>query len=180
MQTAFAGTTVECMATALDALDVDAMGINCSLGPKEIFPLIERMSRCTAKPLIAKPNAGLPDPASGTYFITPKDFADQMKEYLGLGIMAMGGCCGTTPAFIKELAKAAVEGTKERTKPTETGCVCSSSRLVRFDRISIIGEKINPTGRKSLKQALLSHDMDFVMNLAIQQADGGADILDIK
>ena len=179
----FTGTTVECMATTLDALGVDAMGINCSLGPKEIFPLIERMSKCTSKPLIAKPNAGLPDPASGTYFITPKDFADQMKEYLNLGIMAMGGCCGTTPAFIKELSKAAQDAEKEtrkQQKPKQTGCVCSSSRLVRFDKINIIGEKINPTGRKSLKEALLSHDMDFVMNLAIQQADGGADILDIN
>ena len=177
----FTGTTVECMATTLDALGVDAMGINCSLGPKEIFPLIERMSRCTAKPLIAKPNAGLPDPATGTYFITPKDFADQMKQYIGLGIMAMGGCCGTTPAFIKELAKTKDEAeTKKQPKPKETGCVCSSSKLVRFDRINIIGEKINPTGRKSLKEALLAHDMDFIMNLAIQQADGGADILDIN
>lgn len=176
----FTGTTVECMATTLEALGVDAMGINCSLGPKEIYPLIERMAKCTTKPLIAKPNAGLPDPATGTYFITPKDFADQMKQYLGLGIMAMGGCCGTTPAFIKELSKTAEEGTKERTKPNETGCVCSSSKLVTFDRINIIGEKINPTGRKSLKEALLSQDMDFVMNLAIAQADAGADILDIN
>lgn len=176
----FTGTTVECMAATLDSLGVDAMGINCSLGPKEILPLIGRMAKCTNKPLIAKPNAGLPDPATGNYFITPKDFAEQMKSYLDLGIMAMGGCCGTTPAFIKELSKAAQEGAGERTKPEETGCVCSSSKLVTFDRINIIGEKINPTGRKSLKEALLAHDMDFVMNLAIAQADGGADILDIN
>ena len=176
----FTGTTVECMATTLDALGVDAMGINCSLGPKEIYPLIERMAKCTTKPLIAKPNAGLPDPATGTYFITPKDFASQMKDYLDLGIMAMGGCCGTTPAFIKELSKVAEQGSRQRIIPEEKGCVCSSSKLVIFDKINIIGEKINPTGRKSLKEALLSHDMDFVMNLAIAQADGGADILDIN
>jgi 5-methyltetrahydrofolate--homocysteine methyltransferase len=180
----FTGTTVECMAVTLDALGVDAMGINCSLGPKEILPLIRRMEACTSKPLIAKPNAGLPDPATGMYFITPEEFAGQMEGYLDLGISAMGGCCGTTPAFIRKLAEVASKKKEtdepETAKTIDKGCICSSSRLVCFDRVNIIGEKINPTGRKKFKQALLSHDMDAVMELAIAQADGGADVLDIN
>lgn len=177
----FTGTTVSSMAITLQGLGVDAVGINCSLGPQEILPLIRDMRQWTDLPLIAKPNAGLPDPATGAYFITPQEFAEQMKPFLSMGVRAVGGCCGTSPAFIKALAETAVQTAVEENAPTHRrNGVCSSSVTAEYGRTHLIGERINPTGKKRLKQALLDHDMDYIMKLAIEQADAGADILDIN
>ena len=177
----FTGTTVPCMAVTLGGLGVDALGINCSLGPDEILPMIGEMRQWTDLPLIAKPNAGLPDPATGMYFITPEEFADSMKPFVEMGVHAVGGCCGTSPAFIKALA-----GMASHTAAAQTGVrkrrngVCSSSQMAEYGNVRLIGERINPTGKKRLKQALQEHDMDYIMKLAIEQADAGADILDIN
>ena len=175
----FTGTTVACMAVTLQGLGADAIGINCSLGPKEILPLIKEMRQWTDLPLIAKPNAGLPDPATGSYFITPDEFATEMEPFFELGVQAAGGCCGTSPAFIKALsAKASIYNNKS--VKTRRNGICSSSSMAEYGSTHLIGERINPTGKKKLKQALLEHDMDYIMKLAIQQADAGADILDIN
>ena len=175
----FTGTTVACMAVTLQGLGADAIGINCSLGPKEILPLIKEMRQWTNLPLIAKPNAGLPDPATGSYFITPDEFATEMEPFFELGVQAAGGCCGTSPAFIKALsAKASIYNNKS--VKTRRNGICSSSSMAEYGSTHLIGERINPTGKKKLKQALLEHDMDYIMKLAIQQADAGADILDIN
>lgn len=96
----FTGTTVSSMACVLDGLDIDAMGINCSLGPDEIFPLIQEMKQWTNKPIIVKPNAGLPDPATGLYSMNAKTFQEKMEPFKTLGVQMIGGCCGTTPDFI--------------------------------------------------------------------------------
>jgi len=176
----FTGTTVSSIALTLDALGVDAMGINCSLGPKEILPLIKEMREWTDRPLIVKPNAGLPDPATGSYFITPDEFAEEMLPFADLGIFAAGGCCGTTPAFIKKLATSLTSLTSH-TKPHELhNGVCSASRTAEYGKLNIIGERINPTGKKKVQQAILSHDMNYLMNLAISQAEAGASVLDIN
>ena len=176
----FTGTTVPCMAVTLQGLGADAIGINCSLGPEEIFPLIKEMRQWTDLPLIAKPNAGLPDPATGSYFITPDEFAAAMEPFLELGVHAAGGCCGTSPAFIRALsAKAAGSGIAKKPVARRNG-VCSSSAMAEYGSTHLIGERINPTGKKMLRQALLDHDMDYIMKIAIQQADAGADILDIN
>lgn len=176
----FTGTTVPCMAVTLQGLGADAIGINCSLGPEEIFPLMREMRQWTDLPLIAKPNAGLPDPATGSYFITPDEFAAAMEPFLELGVHAAGGCCGTSPAFIRALsAKAAGSGIEKKPVARRNG-VCSSSAMAEYGSTHLIGERINPTGKKMLRQALLDHDMDYIMKIAIQQADAGADILDIN
>ena len=176
----FTGTTVACMAVTLQGLGADAIGINCSLGPKEILPLIKEMRQWTDLPLIAKPNAGLPDPATGSYFITPDEFAAAMEPFIELGVHAAGGCCGTSPAFIRALsAKAAGSGIEKKPGSRRNG-VCSSSTMAEYGSTHLIGERINPTGKKKLRQALLDHDMDYIMKIAIQQADAGADILDIN
>ena len=175
----FTGTTVSCMAVTLQGLGADAIGINCSLGPKEILPLIKEMRLWTDLPLIAKPNAGLPDPATGSYFITPEQFAAEMKPFFELGVHAAGGCCGTSPAFIKALSEKASHYCSKSVQTRRNG-ICSSSSMAEYGRTHLIGERINPTGKKHLKQALLEHDMDYIMKLAIQQADAGADILDIN
>ncbi len=183
----FTGTLVSSMAAALDGLGVDAMGINCSLGPNEILPMIREMKRWTDKPLIVKPNAGLPDPATGAYEMGAEEFARQMRPFLKLGVSMAGGCCGTTPAFIAALA--ALAGAEDadgpagpdvmKDSPRPRG-VCSAGRMVEFGGVRVIGERINPTGKKRFAQALREHDMNYIMERAIEQADAGADILDIN
>lgn len=174
----FTGTTVAAMAATLDGLGVDAMGINCSLGPAEIYPLIEEMRQWTDRPLIVKPNAGLPDPATGEYDMNASDFAEQMKPFTELGVYIFGGCCGTTPEFIEGLGR--FEGAAEDVRPVRRRGVCSASQMTDFDGVRVIGERINPTGKKRFQQALKEHDLNYIMERAIEQADAGADILDIN
>lgn len=174
----FTGTTVACMACTLSALGVDAMGINCSLGPKEILPLIREMGEWTAKPLIVKPNAGLPDPATGQYDMDAAEFARQMEAFTALGVHILGGCCGTTPAFIRALAGLEPAGPSERPAPRQG--VCSAGHMTELSGVRVIGERINPTGKKRFQQALRERDFNYIMERAIEQAEAGADILDIN
>ncbi len=185
----FLGTLVESMASTLDAMGVDAMGINCSLGPNEIYPLIKKMREWTDKPLIVKPNAGLPDPATGKYSMTAADFATEMKPFAELGVYIMGGCCGTTPEFIAALKEqvmlpesgnAGVATAAARACATIKRGICSSTQMVAFGGIHPIGERINPTGKKRFQQALRERDMSYVMEAAVAQADAGADVLDVN
>lgn len=174
----FTGCTVSCMATVLDGLQVDAMGINCSLGPREIFPLMKEMAQWTDKALIVKPNAGLPDPASGRYNMTYEDFGFEMQIFKEIGVEIMGGCCGTTPSFIAELAKNKDCPNVKREKK-KVG-VCSSNQMCELNGVRTIGERINPTGKKRFQQALKDHDLNYIMERAIEQSDAGADILDVN
>ena len=174
----FTGTTVACMACTLSALGVDAMGINCSLGPKEILPLIREMGEWTAKPLIVKPNAGLPDPATGQYDMDAAEFARQMEAFTALGVHILGGCCGTTPAFIRALA--GLEPAEPEERPAPRQGVCSAGHMTELSGVRVIGERINPTGKKRFQQALRERDFNYIMERAIEQAEAGADILDIN
>lgn len=174
----FTGTTVACMACTLSALGVDAMGVNCSLGPKEILPLIREMGEWTAKPLIVKPNAGLPDPATGQYDMDAAEFARQMEAFTALGVHILGGCCGTTPAFIRALA--GLEPAEPSERPAPRQGVCSASHMTELSGVRVIGERINPTGKKRFQQALRERDFNYIMERAIEQAEAGADILDIN
>ena len=174
----FTGTTVASMAATLDGLGVDAMGVNCSLGPEEILPLIREMGEWTDRPLIVKPNAGLPDPATGAYDMDAPEFARQMADFPPLGVHILGGCCGTTPDFIRALA-ALPEAAQRGEKRLRRG-VCSASQMTEFNGVRVIGERINPTGKKRFQQALRERDLNYIMERAIEQADAGADILDIN
>lgn len=181
----FTGVSLEAMALTLEGLGVDAMGINCSLGPVEIFPMAEKLRGLTDLPLVIKPNAGLPDPATGAYDITCDQFVEKMEDFLKLGIELIGGCCGTTPEYIEGLAKIAAKfgGTEDSAKPSEekkTLQVCSGNTVVTVDHVTVIGERINPTGKKRLKQALLDEDFDYILSQAIEQIDAGAEILDVN
>lgn len=178
----FTGTSIECMVAALEGLGVDAVGINCSLGPVEILPLAEKMCALTDLPVFIKPNAGLPDPRTGTYDIGPDQFAMAMKDYLKLGISMAGGCCGTTPEYIakmKEIFSAAGEPEPVK-KLADRSVICSSSKAVTVDHVTVIGERINPTGKKRLKQALIDQDYDYVLSQAVEQVDAGAQVLDVN
>lgn len=177
----FTGTGIECMAATLEGLGVDALGINCSLGPVEIYPLAEKLRAFTRLPIFVKPNAGLPDPKTGVYDIDARAFAQAMEKYRELGISMAGGCCGTTPEYIAEMKKvfAGHRPDVPRDKELES-CVCSATTAVVIDRVTVIGERINPTGKKRLKQALIEKDYDYLLSQAIQQADAGARILDVN
>lgn len=174
----FTGTTVASMACTLDGLGVSAMGINCSLGPAEILPLIQEMRSWTSKPIIVKPNAGLPDPATGAYDMDAEEFAQQMKAFTELGVSILGGCCGTTPEFIQALSQ--LPPASEDQRPSLRQGVCSAGHMTEFAGVRVIGERINPTGKKRFQQALRERDFNYIMERAIEQAEAGADILDIN
>ena len=176
----FVGVTVPAMALTLQGLGVDAMGFNCSLGPRELLPLVEELRRWTDKPLILKPNAGLPDPATGEYAITGAAFAREVEPALKLGVQMIGGCCGTRPDFIRNLA--AMTGGKAPVPPEtpKRHGVCSARRAVGTDGVRVIGERINPTGKKRFQQALRENDIDYIIERGIEQQDAGADILDVN
>ena len=157
---------------------MDAMGVNCSLGPRQLIPIIEEMITWTDRPIIVKPNAGLPDPATGAYSIGPEEFAQQMRPYSELGVSIMGGCCGTDPEFIRNLSEV-IPAPAER-KGNKRHGVCAAGHMTELKGIRVIGERINPTGKKRFQQALREHDLDYIIERAIEQADAGADILDIN
>lgn len=176
----FTGCSIESMATVLNGLDVDAMGINCSLGPREIFPLAKRLTQVTDKPIVVKANAGLPDPLTNLYDISPKEFAKEMTAYAKEGIKIMGGCCGTDPQYIRELRKE-IEKIEASKAPIEKKTVlCSPPSYVVVDGVRPVGERINPTGKKRFAQALKENDMGYIAARAIEQAQAGAQILDVN
>lgn len=176
----FNGTLVEAMAVTLTALKVDAIGVNCSLGPDELLTFIKRMREVSDLPLIVKPNAGLPDPKTGKYAMGPKEFAEKMIPFLEMGVSMVGGCCGTSPEYIEALAEKV--SAYKPVKPSEnTNSYLSSGRaFVDVKRVHVVGERINPTGKKLFKEALLNHDLDYVKAQAMEQADAGAEILDVN
>ena len=174
----FTGCTPASMARVFEGLGVDAVGVNCSLGPEDMVDIIREIRANTDLPVIAKPNAGLPDPVTGAYNVDAAEFVEAMKKLAAAGAEIFGGCCGTNPEYIAALAAAdlpAYEGPRKTGGAVCTGPVCLST-----DRIRVIGERINPTGKKRLQQALLEEDLDFIVELAIRQADAGADLLDIN
>lgn len=176
----FTGCTVESMARTLEGLGADAIGVNCSLGPDQLGDVIRRLCRSTRLPVIAKPNAGLPDPVDGHYDLSPEDFAASVLRLTELGVSYVGGCCGTNPDYIRALAQA-VEGKKPGERETEKiPFVCTPVNPLPLTGIRIIGERINPTGKKRFQQALLEKDLDYIVDVALQQIDAGAHILDVN
>ena len=176
----FVGTTVSAMGLTLSGLGVDAMGFNCSLGPKELLPMIRELRRWTDKPLILKPNAGLPDPATGEYRITPEEFAAELETAPEDGVQMLGGCCGTTPDFIRALGTAMRGARMPSPRPERRSGVCSASQTAAFGPVRVIGERINPTGKKRFQQALRENDIDYIVARGIEQQDAGADLLDVN
>jgi 5-methyltetrahydrofolate--homocysteine methyltransferase len=177
----FVGTTVPAMGLTLSGLGVDAMGFNCSLGPRELLPMVEQLAHYTDAPIILKPNAGLPDPATGAYTITPEEFAQELAPAVDMGVTIFGGCCGTTPDFIRAVSGilTGVQGMKRL--PADRNGVCSASVTTHLDGgVHVIGERINPTGKKRFQQALRENDMGYILERGIEQQDAGAEILDVN
>ena len=176
----FTGCSVESFAVFANAVGIDAVGINCSLGPDEIYPLAKELCDNTDIPVFVKPNAGLPDPATGEYHIDAVEFAKSLRKYADAGVVAVGGCCGTTPEYISLLCKT-FENVKPEVKPCKREAkISTATKVVPIDDVRVIGERINPTGKKLMKEALLSGDMGYILKQAISQADAGAHILDVN
>ena len=178
----FTGCTVESFAVTARGLGADAVGINCSLGPKEIFPMAKRLAEAVPGnfPVFVKPNAGLPRADGSGYDITPQLFALQMKPYRELHLFAAGGCCGTTPEFIKLLNGTFAGCTPGRPAHRMLSVLCTPVDTVTVDGITVVGERINPTGKKRFQQALREGDMNYVLEQAVSQAEAGAQILDVN
>ena len=178
----FTGCTVESFAVTARGLGADALGINCSLGPKEIFPMAKRLAEALPGefPVFVKPNAGLPRADGSGYDITPQLFAMQMKPYRTLNLFAAGGCCGTTPEFIR-LLNGVFEGCKPgREAHRLPSVLCSPVDFVTVDGITVVGERINPTGKKRFQQALREGDMNYILEQAVSQVEAGAQVLDVN
>ena len=178
----FTGCTVESFAATARGLGADAVGINCSLGPKEIFPMAKRLAEAVPGnfPVFVKPDAGLPRADGSGYDITPQLFALQMKPYRELHLFAAGGCCGTTPEFIKLLNSTFAGCTPGRPAHRMPSVLCTPVDTVTVDGITVVGERINPTGKKRFQQALREGDMNYVLEQAVSQAEAGAQILDVN
>ena len=176
----FVGVTVPAMALTLTGLGVEALGFNCSLGPKELLPLVEELRRWTDLPLILKPNAGLPDPLTGEYGLTAADFADELRPALEGGVSLVGGCCGTTPDFIRALCAVLPDAPCAARESALRHGVCSGTRTAAFGAVRIVGERLNPTGKKRFQQALRENDIDYIVQRGVEQQDAGAEILDVN
>ena len=177
------GGDVPSVVAMLEGLRVDALGLNCGLGPKQMLPILNDLRRYTSLPIIVKPNAGLPKQKNGeTYYdVEPDEFARIMQEVVKGGACVIGGCCGTTPEHIKKLVEECKDLPLRKIEKKHDTIVSSYGQAVILDDMPrIIGERINPTGKKKFKEALKNEDMDYILKEAITQQDKGAHILDVN
>ena len=177
------GAGVEAVVPLLESLHVDALGVNCSLGPHEMKPIVKRLVDASSIPVIVNPNAGLPREENGrtVFDVTPEDFAATMSELADLGIQVAGGCCGTTFEHIRQEIEALKKKPFRAPVPKHRTVVTSFSRAVEIGpRCVVIGERINPTGKKRFKQALRDQDLPYILQEGLNQEDAGADILDVN
>ncbi len=177
----FTGCSPSAMAVTLEGLCADAIGVNCSLAPSELYGIVSELAAHTSLPLVVKANAGLPDPITGEYSVSAKQFAEDYRFFSGLGVKFYGGCCGTSPEYIREIRGMLRENPPAPRKiPVLPPTVCSYAKTVEITAPRIIGERINPTGKKLFKEALRSNNIGYILNQALEQVNAGADLLDVN
>ncbi len=177
------GADVKTACAMLEGLGVDVIGLNCGLGPKQMIALLKEMRNATSLPIIVMPNAGLPESVNGktVYNVSPEEFAGDMLEIAKIGVSYLGGCCGTTPEHIREMISLCRDIPDSVPEKKNDTVVASYSTAVNIgDKPVVIGERINPTGKKLFKEALRNNDMDYVIKEGLSQMDKGADILDVN
>ncbi len=177
------GADVKTAVTMLEGLGVDAIGFNCGLGPAETLPLVEEIRKWTSLPVIVQPNAGLPESVNGktVYNVSPADFARDMKKAADIGVSYLGGCCGTTPEHIKAMIEACRNIPANVPEKKAYSFVSSYSKTVALGKKPvIIGERINPTGKKLFKEALRRNDIEYIIKEGLTQTDAGAHVLDVN
>lgn len=176
------GADVQTACAVVEGLGADAIGFNCGLGPKQMIPLVEELHKYCSIPIIVMPNAGLPESINGktVYNVEPDEFAEYMREIAQIGVSYLGGCCGTTPEHIKAMIEATKDIEAKIPEFKQDTLVCSYSQTVDISSGVVIGERINPTGKKLLKEALRNNDIDYIIREGINQKDAGAHILDVN
>ena len=177
------GATPSAMAAMLEGLGADAIGANCSLGPDQLRSVVEELLSCASVPVILKPNAGLPRVVDGVtvYDVNPESFAESLTDLVRAGVRVIGGCCGTTPEYIRALTKNTAKLCPVPVTEKNVTVVSSYTHAVVFgDSPILIGERINPTGKKRFKQALLEKDMDYILSEGVKQEESGVHVLDVN
>ena len=177
------GASPEAMVALLEGMGVDALGANCSLGPRQLGGVVRRLLEKASVPVILKPNAGLPRSENGktVFDITIDEFSSQIAELVKAGVRVVGGCCGTTPEYIKSLCDKIAPLSPVKIEPKNLTVISSYSHAVEFGKKPIlIGERINPTGKKRFKQALLENDIDYILSEGVNQQQKGAQVLDVN
>lgn len=177
------GASPAAMVAMLEGMGVDAIGTNCSLGPVQLRPVIDELLRTSSTPVIFKPNAGLPKVVDGetVYDVTPDEFAEEVVRQMKAGVRVVGGCCGTTPEYIKKVHDLSWNLTPEAIEAKKISCISSYTHVVNFtDDPILIGERLNPTGKKRFKQALIEHDIDYILKEGIRQVEAGVQVLDVN
>lgn len=175
------GSTPEIVANTLEGLGADALGVNCSSGPKELKNVVARLLSASGVPVIVQPNRGLPKLQNGktVYDLSAEEYETAIAEFLDMGVSIVGGCCGTTPEFIGRIHK--YRGRKvNRPEVKHETVVNSATKLVKIDGVKICGERLNPTGKKKLKEALAAGDFEYLIDEAVKQQESGADLLDLN
>lgn len=178
----FTGCSAKAMVLTVQGLGVDALGINCSLGPMEMETVVNDILEISDIPVMVQPNAGIPCVCNGhtEYKITPVEFSEYIKGFAEKGVRVLGGCCGTTDKHIKLVAEKLKDIKVKKIENKSISCVCTPTKVVIVDQVKIIGERINPTGKKLFKEALKKGDFDYITREAISQVEAGADILDVN
>lgn len=176
------GSTPEIMVNLLEGLGVDALGVNCSLGPDELGEVVDRILQRSHIPVIVQPNRGIPELNNGKtkYSMTVDEFIGSVKPFVEKGVAVIGGCCGTTPEFTEKLAEVySGRAVTEREVPFTTE-ICSYSKSKEINDVTVCGERLNPTGKKKIKEALLNEDFDYLVDEGLSQVEAGADLLDVN
>jgi len=177
------GASPAAMVAMLEGMGADAIGLNCSFGPKALMPVAEEYLRCASVPVMLKPNAGMPRSVDGrtVFDVEPAEFAEDVAAMMAAGVRVAGGCCGTTPAYICALTQKTAGMTPRPVTEKTITCASSYTHAVEFGEGPVlIGERINPTGKKRLKEALRANDMDYILQEGVSQQEKGVHILDVN
>lgn len=178
----FTGGSIRSMISVLEGLGVDGLGLNCSLGPEKLEPLVEEVLKYSETPVILQANAGLPVVEEGetVFKISPEEYFKPLARLYEKGLAVVGGCCGTNEDFITLIAENLKNKKVKKRKITRESLVCSPSQYLKLDGVNVVGERINPTGKAAFKQALRNEDLDHILKVAVEEVDAGADILDVN
>ena len=174
----FTGCMPESMVATIEGLGADAIGVNCSLGPKKLIPIVEKIAKIATVPVIVQANAGLPEIVDGQaiYNIDSEEFFIGIERFVQLGASIIGGCCGTNPEFIKKISDNISSPKKVQIEKNNI-VVCYPSKVVQIKTPTVIGERLNPTGRKRIKESLINENLNYIINLGLEQIEGGLIII---
>lgn len=178
----FTGGSIRSMISVLEGLGVDALGLNCSLGPEKLEPLVEKALKYSETPVILQANAGLPVVEDGetVFKISPEEYYKPLARLYQKGLAVVGGCCGTNEEFISLIADNLKNKKVKEREIEKESIVCSPSQYVNLDKVNVAGERINPTGKDAFKAALRNNNLDHLLKVAVEEVDAGADILDVN